>query len=140
MEFATTTLSGISIAPPNDLIMDDELDRTPPNHKALYVAVPIICAVVLILSAVTFGYVMLKRTGRSSYLGEILPGQQGPPGGLGIGQPQHQTHHHMSSCMSTVQLKTAERDNRRNHQVYTSSPVKQDNHKANDHGSGNLSD
>lgn len=39
--------------------------------------------------------------------------------------------------MSTVQLKsTAERDNRRNHQVYTSSPVKQENHKSTDHGSG----
>ena len=39
--------------------------------------------------------------------------------------------------MSTMQLKsTAERDNRRNHQVYTSSPVKQENHKSNDHGSG----
>ncbi|XP_063973280.1 cell adhesion molecule Dscam1 isoform X2 [Diachasmimorpha longicaudata] len=134
IEFATTTLSGISISPPNDLIMDDELDRAPQNHKVLYVAVLVLCAVVLILSAVTLGYVMLKRTGRSSYLGDILPGQQGPPGGLGIGQQQHQNHH-MSSCMSTVQLKTAERDNRRNHQVYTSSPVKQDNHKANEHGS-----
>lgn len=42
--------------------------------------------------------------------------------------------------MSTMQLKsTAERDNRRNHQVYTSSPVKQENHKSNDHGSGSCS-
>ncbi|XP_034948275.1 Down syndrome cell adhesion molecule-like protein Dscam2 isoform X1 [Chelonus insularis] len=136
MEFATTTLSGISIGPPNDLIMDDELEKNPQNHKVLYVVVPLICAIILIVSAVILGYVMLKRSGRSSYLGEMLPGQPGQTG-LGINpQSQHQTHHHMSSCMSTVQLKsTAERDNRRNHQVYTSSPVKQDNHKANDHGS-----
>lgn len=136
MEFATTTLSGISIGPPNDLIMDDDTVKTPPNHKVLYVVVPLVCAIVLIFSAVIVGYVMLKRNGRTSYLGEIMPGQQQQPG-LGIGQQaQHQSHHHMSSCMSTVQLKsTAERDNRRNHQVYTSSPVKQDNHKSNDHGS-----
>lgn len=72
---------------------------------------------------------------RNNYLGDILPNQQQTTG-LGLNQTQHQ-HHHLSSCMSTVQLKsTAERDNRRNHQVYTSSPVKQDNHKPNDHASG----
>lgn len=79
---------------------------------------------------------------RSNYLGEILPGQQQQQQtGLGlVQQQQHQQHHHLSSCMSTVQLKsTAERDNRRNHQVYTSSPVKQENHKSNDHGSGMIS-
>ncbi|XP_043274690.1 Down syndrome cell adhesion molecule-like protein Dscam2 isoform X2 [Venturia canescens] len=137
MEFGTTTLSGISIGPPNDLIMDDDTVRNPPNHKILYVIVPLVCAIVLIFSAVIVGYVMLKRNGRTSYLAEMMPGQQ-QQAGLGIGQQaQHQSHHHMSSCMSTVQLKsTAERDNRRNHQVYTSSPVKQDNHKSNnDHGS-----
>lgn len=73
-------------------------------------------------------------------MGEILPGQQqNQQSGLGLvqQQQQHQQHHHLSSCMSTMQLKsTAERDNRRNHQVYTSSPVKQENHKSNDHGSG----
>lgn len=64
----------------------------------------------------------------------MLPGQPGQ-GGLGI--QQHQPHHHLSSCMSTVQLKsTAERDNHRNHQVYTSSPVKQDNHKSAESGIG----
>lgn len=77
---------------------------------------------------------------RADYLGEILPGQQQQQqAGLGIVQQQQhqQQHHHLSSCMSTVQLKsTAERDNRRNHQVYTSSPVKQENHKSADHGSG----
>lgn len=77
---------------------------------------------------------------RANYLGEILPGQQqNQQSGLGLvqQQQQHQQHHHLSSCMSTMQLKsTAERDNRRNHQVYTSSPVKQENHKSNDHGSG----
>jgi len=77
---------------------------------------------------------------RANYLGEILPGQQQQQqAGLGIVQQQQhqQQHHHLSSCMSTVQLKsTAERDNRRNHQVYTSSPVKQENHKSTDHGSG----
>lgn len=75
-------------------------------------------------------------------MGEILPGQQqNQQSGLGLVQPQqqHQQHHHLSSCMSTMQLKsTAERDNRRNHQVYTSSPVKQENHKTNDHGSGSF--
>lgn len=75
-------------------------------------------------------------------MGDILPGQQqNQQTGLGLvqQQQQHQQHHHLSSCMSTMQLKsTAERDNRRNHQVYTSSPVKQENHKANDHGSGFL--
>lgn len=80
---------------------------------------------------------------RANYLGEILPGQQqNQQSGLGLvqQQQQHQQHHHLSSCMSTMQLKsTAERDNRRNHQVYTSSPVKQENHKSNDHGSGSCS-
>ncbi|XP_071630038.1 uncharacterized protein [Temnothorax longispinosus] len=68
----------------------------------------------------------------------MLPRQQQQQQALGIvPQQQHQQqHHHLSSCMSTVQLKsTAERDNRRNHQVYTSSPVKQENHKSTDHGS-----
>ncbi|EFN71841.1 Down syndrome cell adhesion molecule [Camponotus floridanus] len=139
MEFATTTLSGVSIGPPNDLIMEDEIRKTVPNHKVLYVVVPLICAIVLVVSAVILGYVMLKRSGRGNYLGEILPNQQQQQqAGLGIVQQQQhqQQHHHLSSCMSTVQLKsTAERDNRRNHQVYTSSPVKQENHKPTDHGS-----
>lgn len=132
MEFATTTLSGISIGPPNDLIMDEELAKTPQGHRVFYVIVPLICAVVLIISAGILGYVIIKKNGRSSgssYLGEILPpGQSSSQTGLGINPQHHQSHHlhHMSSCMSTVQLKsTAERDNRRNHQVYTSSPVKQ---------------
>lgn len=64
MEFATTTLSGVSIGPPNDLIMEDEVKRTVPNHKVLYVVVPLICAIVLVVSAVILGYVMLKRSGR----------------------------------------------------------------------------
>ncbi|KOX68634.1 Down syndrome cell adhesion molecule-like protein Dscam2 [Melipona quadrifasciata] len=139
MEFATTTLSGVSIGPPNDLIMEDDVKKAIPNHKVLYVVVPLICAIVLIISAAILGYVMLKRSGRANYLGEILPGQQqNQQSGLGLvqQQQQHQQHHHLSSCMSTMQLKsTAERDNRRNHQVYTSSPVKQENHKSNDHGS-----
>ncbi|XP_033228370.1 Down syndrome cell adhesion molecule-like protein Dscam2 [Belonocnema kinseyi] len=134
VEFATTTLSGISIGPPNDLVMDDDTVKGIPSYKIFYIVVPLVCAIVLIISAVILGYVMLKRSGRSSYLGDMLPGQQQPPG-LGLNQG-HQQHHHLSNCMSTVQLKsTAERENRRNHQVYTSSPVKQDNHKANDHGS-----
>ncbi|XP_015187903.1 PREDICTED: Down syndrome cell adhesion molecule-like protein Dscam2 isoform X4 [Polistes dominula] len=138
MEFATTTLSGVSIGPPNDLIMEDDVKKSIPNHKVLYVVVPLVCAIILIISAIILGYVMLKRNGRTNYLGEILPGQQQQQQtGLGlVQQQQHQQHHHLSSCMSTVQLKsTAERDNRRNHQVYTSSPVKQENHKSNDHGS-----
>ncbi|XP_043491862.1 Down syndrome cell adhesion molecule-like protein Dscam2 isoform X4 [Polistes fuscatus] len=138
MEFATTTLSGVSIGPPNDLIMEDDVKKSIPNHKVLYVVVPLVCAIILIISAIILGYVMLKRSGRTNYLGEILPGQQQQQQtGLGlVQQQQHQQHHHLSSCMSTVQLKsTAERDNRRNHQVYTSSPVKQENHKSNDHGS-----
>ncbi|KMQ94061.1 down syndrome cell adhesion molecule [Lasius niger] len=139
MEFSTTTSSGVSIGPPNDLIMEDEIRKTVPNHKVLYVVVPLICAIVLVVSAVILGYVMLKRSGRANYLGEILPSQQQQQqAGLGIVQQQQhqQQHHHLSSCMSTVQLKsTAERDNRRNHQVYTSSPVKQENHKSTDHGS-----
>ncbi|XP_066587504.1 cell adhesion molecule Dscam1 isoform X2 [Prorops nasuta] len=141
MEFATTTLSGVSIGPPNDLIMEDEVKRGAPNQRVLYVVVPLVCAIVLIISALILGYVMLKRS-RGNYLGEMLPGQQQQQSGLGLisqqqqQQQQHQQHHHLSSCMSTVQLKsTAERDNRRNHQVYTSSPVKQENHKSNDHGS-----
>ncbi|XP_044594739.1 Down syndrome cell adhesion molecule-like protein Dscam2 [Cotesia glomerata] len=132
MEFATTTLSGISIGPPNDLIMDEELAKTPQGHRVFYVIVPLICAIVLIISAGILGYVIIKKNSRSSgssYLGEILPpGQSSSQTGLGINPQHHQSHHlhHMSSCMSTVQLKsTAERDNRRNHQVYTSSPVKQ---------------
>jgi len=64
MEFATTTLSGVSIGPPNDLIMEDEIRRIVPNHKVLYVVVPLICAIVLVVSAVILGYVMLKRSGR----------------------------------------------------------------------------
>lgn len=64
MEFATTTLSGVSIGPPNDLIMEDEIRKTVPNHKVLYVVVPLICAIVLVVSAVILGYVMLKRSGR----------------------------------------------------------------------------
>lgn len=64
MEFATTTLSGVSIGPPNDLIMEDEIRRIVPNHKVLYVVVPLICAIVLIVSAVILGFVMLKRSGR----------------------------------------------------------------------------
>ncbi|XP_033323157.1 Down syndrome cell adhesion molecule 3 isoform X4 [Megalopta genalis] len=138
MEFATTTLSGVSIGPPNDLIMEDDVKKAVPNQKVIYVVVPLVCAIVLIVSAAILGYVMLKRSGRATYLGEILPGQQqNQQSGLGLVQPpQHQQHHNLSSCMSTVQLKsTAERDNRRNHQVYTSSPVKQENHKPNDHGS-----
>ncbi|XP_076279934.1 Down syndrome cell adhesion molecule 3 isoform X5 [Lasioglossum baleicum] len=138
MEFATTTLSGVSIGPPNDFIMEDDVKKAVPNQKVLYVVVPLVCAIVLIISAAILGYVMLKRSGRANYLGEILPGQQqNQQTGLGLVQPpQHQQHHNLSSCMSTVQLKsTAERDNRRNHQVYTSSPVKQENHKPNDHGS-----
>ncbi|XP_047351251.1 Down syndrome cell adhesion molecule-like protein Dscam2 isoform X6 [Vespa velutina] len=135
MEFATTTLSGVSIGPPNDLIMEDDVKKSIPNHKVLYVVVPLVCAIILIISAIILGYVMLKRSGRSNYLGEILPGQQQQQQ-TGLGLVQQQQHHHLSSCMSTVQLKsTAERDNRRNHQVYTSSPVKQENHKSNDHGS-----
>lgn len=64
MEFATTTLSGVSIGPPNDLIMEDDIKKTVPNHKVLYVIVPLICAIVLVVSAVILGYVMLKRNGR----------------------------------------------------------------------------
>ncbi|XP_053986908.1 cell adhesion molecule Dscam2 isoform X2 [Hylaeus volcanicus] len=137
MEFATTTLSGVSIGPPNDLIMEDDVKKAIPNQKVLYVVVPLVCAIVLVISAAILGYVMLKRSGRANYLGEMLPGQQqNQPSGLGlVQQQQHQQHHHLSSCMSTVQKSTAERDNRRNHQVYTSSPVKQENHKSNDHGS-----
>ncbi|TGZ53114.1 Uncharacterized protein DBV15_05473 [Temnothorax longispinosus] len=125
MEFATTTLSGVSIGPPNDLIMEDDIKKTVPNHKVLYVIVPLICAIVLVVSAVILGYVMLKRNGRANYLGEMLPGQQQQQQALGIvPQQQHQQqHHHLSSCMSTVQLKsTAERDNRRNHQDMTLLP------------------
>lgn len=48
MEFATTTLSGVSIGPPNDLIMEDDVKRAMPNHKVLYVVVPLVCAIVLI--------------------------------------------------------------------------------------------
>lgn len=171
MDFATTTLSGVSIGPINDLVMDEDSMRSASSYKALYVAIPLACTIILIVSAVVVGYVMLKRNGRlvflvlllifgrisvgferaakvylsilrifycrGNYLGDILPGQQQT--GLGL-NPQHQPHHHLSSCMSTVQLKsTAERDNRRNHQVYTSSPVKQDNHKPPvDHGSGKM--
>lgn len=64
MEFATTTLSGVSIGPPNDLIMEDDVKKTIPNHKVLYVVVPLVCAIVLIISAAILGYVMLKRSGR----------------------------------------------------------------------------
>lgn len=64
MEFATTTLSGVSIGPPNDLIMEDDVKKTVPNHKVLYVVVPLICGIVLAVSAVILGYVMLKRSGR----------------------------------------------------------------------------
>ncbi|XP_058795689.1 cell adhesion molecule Dscam2 isoform X3 [Phymastichus coffea] len=134
MDFATTTLSGVSIGPLNDLITDEEAMRAAHSYKVLYVIIPLICAVILIISAVVVGYAMLKKNGRAGYLGDILPGQQQP--GLGLNSA-HSAHHHLSNCMSTVQMKsTAERDNRRNHQVYTSSPVKQDNHKpAVDHGS-----
>lgn len=61
MEFATTTLSGISIGPPNDLIMDDDTVKGIPSYKLLYIVVPLICAIVLIISAIVLGYVMLKR-------------------------------------------------------------------------------
>lgn len=64
MEFATTTLSGVSIGPPNDLIMENDVKKAIPNHKVLYVVVPIVCAIVLIISAAILGYVMLKRSGR----------------------------------------------------------------------------
>ncbi|XP_024944983.1 Down syndrome cell adhesion molecule-like protein Dscam2 isoform X2 [Cephus cinctus] len=139
MEFATTTLSGVSIGPPNDFVMDDyDPAKGLPNHRVLYVAVPLVCAIVLVISAVILGYVMFKRSRARGYLGEILPGHQQQQVSLGLGQQQHQ-HHHLSSCMSSVQLKsTAERDNRRNHQVYTSSPVKGDNHKPTDHGSAEM--
>lgn len=91
-------------------------------------------------TSLVFNCLLCNTYNRANYLGEILPGQQQQQQtGLGlVPQQQHQQqHHHLSSCMSTVQLKsTAERDNRRNHQVYTSSPVKQENHKSTDHGSG----
>lgn len=64
MEFATTTLSGVSIGPPNDLIMENDVKKAIPNHKVLYVVVPIVCAIVLVISAAILGYVMLKRSGR----------------------------------------------------------------------------
>lgn len=69
MEFATTTLSGVSIGPPNDLIMEDDVKRAIPNHKVLYVVLPLVCAIVLIISAGILGYVMLKRSGRCARIG-----------------------------------------------------------------------
>ncbi|XP_046477031.1 cell adhesion molecule Dscam1 isoform X1 [Neodiprion pinetum] len=170
MEFATTTITGVSIGPPNDLIMDNDAPKGAPTHRILYIVIPVVCALVLVLCTILLGYVVLKRgsyflntshticqhssagnflSSRESggYLGEMLAGQQQQqlqqPVGMGLAQQMqpgmqqlgHQPHH-LSSCMSTVQLKsTAERDNRRNHQVYTSSPVKQENLKPNDHGS-----
>lgn len=64
MDFATTTLGGVSIGPLNDLIVDDDSLRSATSYKLLYIFVPLICAIVLIVSAVVFGYVMLKRNGR----------------------------------------------------------------------------
>uniref|UniRef100_A0ABD2XN24 Down syndrome cell adhesion molecule-like protein Dscam2 n=1 Tax=Trichogramma kaykai TaxID=54128 RepID=A0ABD2XN24_9HYME len=151
MDFATTTLSGASIGPFSDKDTDNGALGATAGYKFFYVVVPLVCTVLLVVSAVVVGYVMLKRNGRAGgmggggggggvggYLGDMLPGGAQTPGGLAGMNLQHQSHHHLSSCMSTVQMKsTAERDNRRNHQVYTSSPVKhQDNGKpaAIDHG------
>lgn len=65
MDFATTTLGGVSIGPLNDLVIDEDALRSSSSYKVLYVVIPLICAIVLIVSAVVVGYVMLKRNGRS---------------------------------------------------------------------------
>ncbi|XP_044017269.1 Down syndrome cell adhesion molecule-like protein Dscam2 [Aphidius gifuensis] len=136
IDFSTTTLNGISIGPPDDLVMDDEHDIEPHSHKIFYIIIPFICVIILIMSAIILGYVVLKKNERSNYLSGILPGQVSGQSDLDSNQHMEHQSHHLSSCMSTVQLKsTAERDNRKNHQVYTSSPVKQDSHKTSDHSS-----
>lgn len=38
--------------------MEDDIKKTVPNHKVLYVIVPVICAIILVVSAVILGYIM----------------------------------------------------------------------------------
>ena len=72
MDFATTTLSGVAIGPFNDLNSEDDGFGNTSSYKIFYIVIPLICAIVLIVSAVVVGYVMLKRNGRLVEIGNVI--------------------------------------------------------------------
>lgn len=64
MHFATTTLSGMNIGPLDEIGEGEDSIKQSPGYKLLYVALPLTCAILVIGSAIVFGYIMLKRNGK----------------------------------------------------------------------------
>ncbi|XP_021937228.1 Down syndrome cell adhesion molecule-like protein Dscam2 isoform X2 [Zootermopsis nevadensis] len=105
--FATTTITGETIPPPNDL---QDPSTGAQFYRDVYVMVPIVCAAVVLLSAPLLGYIALHRRTCVRTEGYSKPGRNLP-----------ESH---SVCSSS-----AEMDNKRNcQQVYSSSPVKPEGH------------
>ncbi|XP_069687424.1 cell adhesion molecule Dscam1 isoform X3 [Periplaneta americana] len=101
--FATTTVTGATIPPPHD---SHDPSTGAQFYRDVYVMVPMVCAVIVLLSAPLLGYIALHRRTCMRAEGYSKPGRNMP-----------ESH---SVCSSS-----AEMDNKRNcQQVYSSSPAK----------------